>query len=115
MQDFQNVAVWQKAHSLALRVYHETKSLPRDETFGITMQLRQSVTAIASKIAEGCASGQDTDVSGNLRAAASHGTELEYLVLLAKDLALWPPVLCGELIAAGEEVRNMILGELQTT
>ena len=108
MQDFRNVDAWKKAHGLALRIYEETKSLPRDETFGITMQLRQSATAIASQIADGCGSEGNGGFAVDFRKAAGHCSELEYLVLLTKDLALWPPTLSDELMASAVEVRKMI-------
>ena len=108
MQDFRNVDAWKKAHGLALRIYQETKSLPRDETLGITMQLRRSATAIASQIAGGCGSEGNCDFAVDLRKAAAQCSELEYLVLLTKDLALWPPTLSDELMASAVEVRKMI-------
>lgn len=108
MQDFRAVDTWKLAHGLVLRIYQETKSLPRDETFGITMQLRQSATAIASQISEGCATKQDEEFAGDFHKAAAHCAQLEYLILLAKDLALWPPALSDELMASAIEVRKMI-------
>jgi len=112
MQDFQSIATWKKAHGLTLRVFEETKTLPRDETFGITMLLRRSATAIASQIAEGCGGAANGEASADLRKAASHCVELEYLVLLTKDLALWPPSLCDELMASAVEIRSMVQGAL---
>jgi four helix bundle protein len=54
MQDFHHVEAWKKAHSLVLEIYRETRTLPREEIFGVTMQLRRSAVAIATRIAEGC-------------------------------------------------------------
>ena len=108
MQDFQNVDTWKKAHELVLRVYQESKVMPRDETFGIIMQLRQNATAIASGIAAGCARTENTEAAADLRKAAANCSELEYLILLAKDLALWPPTLCDELTASAVDIRSRI-------
>lgn len=108
MQDFRAVDTWKMAHGLVLRIYQETKSLPRDETFGITMQLRQSATAIASQITEDCAKQENIELAGDFRNAIAQCTRLEYLILLAKDLALWPPALSDELMASAVEVRKMI-------
>jgi four helix bundle protein len=113
MQDFRNVDTWNKAHGLVLRVYHETKSLPRDEVFGITMLLRRSATAIASRIAEGCGREINSDFAVDLRKAAAHCSELEYLVLLARDLHLWTPTLSEELMASAVEIRKMTFGLLR--
>ena len=39
MQDFRNLKVWEKAHSLTLDVYKVTKLLPREEIYGLTSQI----------------------------------------------------------------------------
>ena len=60
MQDFKNIGAWEKAHALVLSVYRETQTMPREEVFGITMQLRRVATAMATRLAEG--SGRSSDV-----------------------------------------------------
>ena len=42
MGDFTKLAVWKKAHDLALRVYHETSHWPKHELFGLTSQSRRA-------------------------------------------------------------------------
>jgi hypothetical protein len=39
MQDFKNLTVWQKAHTMTLSVYHATASFPKDEQFALTSPL----------------------------------------------------------------------------
>jgi len=113
MQDFKNVGAWKKAHLLVLRVYQETNTLPREEIFGVTMQLRRSSVAIATRIAEGCGRDKDADFAVDLRRAAASCHELEYLVLLARDLHLWAAELSEPITADTIEVRKMIFGLLQ--
>ncbi|MBV8520744.1 MAG: four helix bundle protein, partial [Acetobacteraceae bacterium] len=48
MQDFRNLAVWQKAHALTLETYRATECFPRAELFGLTSQLRRSCASIAA-------------------------------------------------------------------
>ena len=59
MKDFRKLQVWEKAHQLALTLYHLTASLPHDETYGLSSQIRRAASSIPSNIAEGC--GQDGD------------------------------------------------------
>jgi len=85
MQDFRNVEAWQKAHALVLAVYRDTQSMPREEIFGVTMQLRRGATAM--RIAEGTGRSGDVEFAVDLRKAGATCNELEYLFVLAKDLS----------------------------
>ena len=50
-----DLVVWQKAITLACKVYAATALLPREERFGLQAQLRRAVVSVASNIAEGSA------------------------------------------------------------
>src|SRR5213593_4050003 len=54
MKDFRKLKLWVKAHELVLAVYQTTASFPRDETYGLTTQIRRCASSIPSNIAEGC-------------------------------------------------------------
>lgn len=113
MQDFKNVGAWQKAHALVLAVYRETQAMPREEVFGITMQLRRAATSVSTRIAEGSGRSNDVDFAADLRRAMASSNELEYLMLLTRDLGYWKPDLCAQLTEDAIEVRKMILGILR--
>ncbi len=90
MRDFRELEVWRQAHALVQKVYVATKLLPKEEIFGLTVQLRRSATAIATRIAEGCGVDSDIEFAGYLQRAKAAASELEYLLLLAKDLGYLP-------------------------
>lgn len=48
-----DLIVWQKAIALACKVYAASRLLPRDERFGLQIELRRAAVAIPSSIAEG--------------------------------------------------------------
>jgi four helix bundle protein len=50
---FRDSVAWQKAMDLSVSVYSATKSFPKEETFGLTNQLRRASVSIPSNIAEG--------------------------------------------------------------
>jgi len=50
---FEKLEVWQKAVALATTLYSVTKSFPREELFGLTMQLRRAGVSVPANIAEG--------------------------------------------------------------
>ena len=50
---FEKLMAWQKGRELALLVYKIIKQFPKDETFGLTSQMRRCSISIASNLAEG--------------------------------------------------------------
>ncbi len=110
MQDFHQLNVWKKAHGLVLHVYKASNGLPASENFGLVLNLRRSAAAIARSIAEGA--GRDTDVefAAELKKARAAGHDLEYNLLLSRDLGFLAGPLHDELNAEVLEVRKMISG-----
>lgn len=50
---FQDLAVWQKAHQLALHTYRLTASFPAAERYGLVSQMRRAAVSVPANIAEG--------------------------------------------------------------
>ncbi len=53
MKSFRELIVWQKGIQMVVRIYARTKGLPKEETFGLKMQIRRCAISIPSNIAEG--------------------------------------------------------------
>lgn len=87
MKDFNQLKVWEKAHTLVLKIYKTTKSFPEDEKFGLTSQLRRAAASIPTNISEGCGRNGDKELARFLSIAAGSASEVEYQLLLAYDLA----------------------------
>ncbi len=90
MKDFRTLKVWERAHLLALCVYRLTQGFPKEELYGITSQMRRSGSSIAANIAEGCGRSGNGEFHRFLNIAMGSAVELEYFLLLARDLALIP-------------------------
>lgn len=86
MQDFKKLKVWQKAHQLTLAIYETTHAFPRTEQYSLTAQMRRCVVSIPSNIAEGTGRGSKADFARFLQIALGSASELEYQILLARDL-----------------------------
>jgi len=52
-RNYTDLIAWQKAMNLAESVYKTTKTLPREEQYGLTSQMRRAAVSIPSNIAEG--------------------------------------------------------------
>ena len=88
MQDFRKLTVWQKSHSLTLEIYKVTENFPKNELFGLISQIRRSCVSIPANIVEGCGRNSDPEFARFLSIAMGSATELEYHLLLARDLGL---------------------------
>ena len=86
MRDFRELSVWQRAHQLTLAVYQATAAFPPAEMYGLTSQLRRACASIAANIAEGNGRGSDAEMTRFLRIAMGSACEVEYHLLLARDL-----------------------------
>jgi len=53
VKTYRDLIVWQKAMSFVTEVYKSTADFPKEEIYGLTMQVRRSSVSIPSNIAEG--------------------------------------------------------------
>ncbi len=86
MIDFHTLQIWQKSHSIALNIYQISADFSKEEIFGLRSQLRRSAVSIPSNIAEGCGRNSDGDLARFLTIAMGSASELEYQILLSRDL-----------------------------
>ena len=96
MKDFHDLHVWERSHRLTLAIYAATLKFPREELYGLTSQIRRCAVSIGANIAEGCGKMGNNEFqlvgrngSGKstfLQIAAGSASELDYELLLAKDL-----------------------------
>ena len=114
MQDFRNLKVWQKAHQLVLEVYRATRSYPKEELFSLTSQTRRSAMSVPTNIAEGCGRGSDADFTRFLWIANGSAKELDYQLILARDLGFLGEANCADMDAALGEVKRMLAGLIES-
>jgi four helix bundle protein len=88
MKDFRLLKIWHRAHQLTLAVYKLTQDLPKSELYGLTNQMRRASASIAANIAEGCGRSCEGDFHRCLSVAFGSAVELEYFLLLSRDLGL---------------------------
>jgi len=97
MRDFRQLKVWEKAHHFTLQVYKITKHFPSDERFGLTSQLRRAAVSVSTNIAEGCGRNSEPELARYMSIAAGSASEVEYQLLLARDLKYIQNEMYGEM------------------
>jgi four helix bundle protein len=86
VKDFKKQKVWEKSHSLTLAIYRATDTFPKNEVYGLTSQIRRASASIPANIAEGCGRQGDAEFGRFLHIAMGSACELEYHLLLGRDL-----------------------------
>jgi four helix bundle protein len=109
MQDFKRLKVWQKAHQFTIELYKMTMHLPKDELYGITSQIRRASVSIPTNIAEGCGRDGSTELKRFLSISLGSTVEVEYLLLLTKDLQFIDEEQYQQLNAQVDEIRKMLI------
>lgn len=113
MQSFKNIQVWQKSHDITLEIYQLTKEFPNEEKFGLTSQMRRSAASIPTNIAEGSGRGSDADFARFLQYSMGSASELEYQLILAKDLGYLPLEKYIQINPQITEIKRMLTGFLK--
>lgn len=88
MRSFRGLQVWEKSHQLTLAVYSATRNFPKEELYSLTSQLRRASSSIPANIAEGCGRNGDNELRRFLEIAMGSASEVEYHLLLARDLKM---------------------------
>ena len=91
MKNYRELNAWKAGHALALEIYRQTRSFPKEELFGLTSQLRRSTASIPANIAEGCGRDGDAELKRFLNIALGSACEVDYFVLLASELGYLTP------------------------
>ncbi len=63
MQDYHQLEIWNRAMDYAVAVYKFVTTLPEQEKYNLSSQLRRAVTSAPLNIAEGCGAASNTEFS----------------------------------------------------
>ncbi|MCH2450914.1 MAG: four helix bundle protein [Gracilimonas sp.] len=108
MRDFRKLSVWQKSHELTLAVYKSTTSFPKEELYGLTSQMRRCSSSVPSNIAEGCGRNTQSQLAHFLNIAMGSASELEYQLILSKDLRFISHQIFKEQTSQVTEIKRML-------
>jgi four helix bundle protein len=87
MRNYKKYVVWQRSHELTLRIYKEVvPGFPDNEKYGLSSQVRRAAYSIPFNISEGSGRSSEKDFAHFLDISLGSTQELEYSLLLTKDL-----------------------------
>jgi four helix bundle protein len=83
---YRDLEVWQVSMDLAEEVYHLTETMPSEEKFALTRQIRESAASISANISEGSGRGGTGELIYFLGVANGSRCEMESRLILASRL-----------------------------
>ena len=112
---YRELIAWQRAMDLAAAIYKATESFPKNEEYGLKVQLRRAAVSVPSNIAE----GQGRQTTGEFVQFLGHARgsllEIETQVLLGNRLGFFPNAQTEQLLtlcAADARVLNGLITSL---
>ena len=110
MSDFKKLKVWRKAHALALNVHRVATRIRGANNASLRNQIVRAAMSIPTNIVEGAGQQSRKDLARFLSIALNSTTEVEYHLIVARDVRAINPNDFNSLSAQTIEVRKMLHG-----
>ncbi len=107
IRSYRDLKVWQLGMDLTVELYRVTKSFPKEETYGLTSQIRRAASSIPANIAEGHARGTK-EYQQFLRIAQGSLTELETHLMIAQRVGILSEADLASLLGQTEPLGRML-------
>jgi len=112
VSDFKKLKVWRKAHALALNAHRVGSGIRGTDYAPLRSQLLRVAMSIPTNIVEGVGQKTGREFARFLRIALNSTSELEYHLIVARDINLISESDFESLSAQAIEVRKMLYGLL---
>lgn len=109
-KNYQDLIAWQKAMDLVQMIYDTTKSFPKEETYGLTSQIRRAAVSIPSNIAEGQGRASAAEFRHFLSIAHGSVREVETQIMISQRLAYLSADATQRILEQAGEVGRLING-----
>jgi four helix bundle protein len=93
-----------------MAIYATTDAFPTGERYELTREMRRTAVSVAANIAEGCGRSSRKEFRRFLDISMGSASELEYFLILARDLGLLPSEAHPALHERVTEVKRMLTG-----
>jgi len=109
MRGYRDLKVYQLAYKLAMEIFNESKSFPKEERYSLTGQIRRSSRSVAANIAEGFRKRRYQNMFVSKMADAdSEAAETQVWLDFARDCEYLSQKRHAELIIGYEDIGKML-------
>lgn len=112
---FADLDAWRYSYKLGLDVYEITKLFPKEESFGLTSQMRRAIISVSSNIAEGFSRHTVADKSRFYAMAHGSLTELQSQLYIARGVKYLSDSTFQELNDKSIKVHKLLTGLIKST
>ena len=109
MRNFKELKIWQKRFQIAVNSFKLTSAFPKEEKFGITIQITKAAVSIPSNIAEGSSRSSEKDYNRFLEVSLGSSFELETQLLIAGAVNYGDKELRDEILKSVDEEQKMLI------
>jgi len=114
IKSFRDLTVWQQGMQLVEDVYELSRLLPRDERFGLTMQMRRAAISVPLNVAEGFRRWRRQAYCNHVSIALGSQGELETQIEISIRLKYITAARASPVMQRIEEVGKMLNGLLRS-
>ena len=112
-ESYRDLVVWQRSIQMTVAIYQLTALFPKEETYGLSSQLRRAGVSVASNIAEGYARGSTGEYKQFLCMARGSNSEVQTQLVIARELGFGSPQTLDKAEGLSNEVGRMMAAILR--
>jgi len=102
--------VWRKSHALVLNIYTAAKKIRGAEHLSLRSQMIRAAMSVPANLVEGVGQRTGPEFGRFIRIAINSANELEYHLVLARDMNALRPNEFASLLSQTIQVRKMLHG-----
>ncbi len=110
IKSFTDLDAWKEGHKLVLMLYEATKRFPKEELFGLVMQMRRAVVSFTSNIAEGFSRTSYKEKLQFYSTALGSLTEAQNQIFVARDVGFITPAEASKILEQTVKVSRITNG-----
>jgi four helix bundle protein len=108
VQHYRDLEVWKVAMELAEKCYHETRTFPKDEMYGLICQIRRAAVSVPANIAEGQGRYHTREFLHHLSVSRGSLKEVETHLILSQRVGLLSQAALEPLLELSDRVSRML-------
>ena len=110
MKNFKELRIWQIGMEIAVNCFRLTEEFPKEEKFGLSIQITRAGVSIPSNIAEGSSRSSEKDYARFIEISIGSSYELETQLLIAQRLSYGNQSLLSQTITDVNDEQKMLMG-----